>query len=154
MRTAVETGRNRAVGSLQSFQGLDLTVRRRLDGLLHGEYGGVRLEKMSRLRQTIARNMVESYTTIPQLTNFDDADVTELEDMREQSKADYADRGIKLTSLPFLIKAVASALSLAHHLLRERRAPAQMGVQVVQTVLLSGFGLALVVGSVVFLAMR
>ncbi len=74
------------------------------------EYGGVRLEKMSRLRQTIARNMVESYTTIPQLTNFDDADVTELEDMREQSKADYADRGIKLTSLPFLIKAVASAL--------------------------------------------
>lgn len=74
------------------------------------EYGGVRLEKMSRLRQTIARNMVESYTTIPQLTNFDDADVTELEDMREQSKEDYADRGIKLTSLPFLIKAVASAL--------------------------------------------
>jgi pyruvate dehydrogenase E2 component (dihydrolipoamide acetyltransferase) len=74
------------------------------------EYGGVRLEKMSRLRQTIARNMLESYTKIPQLTNFDDADVTELEDMREQSKADYADRGIKLTSLPFLIKAVASAL--------------------------------------------
>jgi pyruvate dehydrogenase E2 component (dihydrolipoamide acetyltransferase) len=74
------------------------------------DYGGVRLEKMSRLRQTIARNMIESYTTIPQLTNFDDADVTELEDMREQSKADYADRGIKLTSLPFLIKAVASSL--------------------------------------------
>jgi uncharacterized protein (DUF58 family) len=43
MRTAVETGRNRAVGSLQSFRGLDLTVRRRLVGLLHGEYGGVRL---------------------------------------------------------------------------------------------------------------
>ena len=43
MRTAVETGTNRAVGSLQSFRGLDLTVRRRLDGLLHGEYGGVRL---------------------------------------------------------------------------------------------------------------
>jgi uncharacterized protein (DUF58 family) len=43
MRTAVETGTNRAVGSLQSFRGLDLTVRRRLDGLMHGEYGGVRL---------------------------------------------------------------------------------------------------------------
>jgi pyruvate dehydrogenase E2 component (dihydrolipoamide acetyltransferase) len=65
---------------------------------------------MSRLRQTIARNMTASYTTIPQLTNFDDVDVTELEDMREQSKADYADRGIKLTTLPFLIKAAASAL--------------------------------------------
>jgi pyruvate dehydrogenase E2 component (dihydrolipoamide acetyltransferase) len=74
------------------------------------DFGGVRVEKMSRMRQAIARNMVQSYTTVPQLTNFDDADVTELEDMREQSKADYADRGIKLTALPFVIKAVASSL--------------------------------------------
>jgi pyruvate dehydrogenase E2 component (dihydrolipoamide acetyltransferase) len=74
------------------------------------EYGGVRIEKMSRIRQTIARNMLESYTKIPQLTNFDDADVTELEEMREQSREDYGDRGIKLTALPFLVKAVASAL--------------------------------------------
>jgi pyruvate dehydrogenase E2 component (dihydrolipoamide acetyltransferase) len=74
------------------------------------DFGGVRLEKMSRMRQTIARNMIESYTTIPQLTNFDDADVTELEDMREQSKRDYADRGIKLTAMSFVIKAIASSL--------------------------------------------
>jgi pyruvate dehydrogenase E2 component (dihydrolipoamide acetyltransferase) len=74
------------------------------------DFGAVRIEKMSRMRQTIARNMVQSYTTIPQLTNFDDADVTELEDMREQSKADYADRGIKLTAMAFVIKAVASSL--------------------------------------------
>jgi pyruvate/2-oxoglutarate dehydrogenase complex dihydrolipoamide acyltransferase (E2) component len=74
------------------------------------DFGGVRIEKMSRMRQTIARNMVESYTTIPQLTNFDDADVTELEDMREQSKADYADRGIKLTAMAFVIKAIAASL--------------------------------------------
>ncbi len=74
------------------------------------DFGAIRIEKMSRMRQTIARNMIESYTTIPQLTNFDDVDVTELEDMREQSKQDYADRGIRLTSLPFLIKAVASSL--------------------------------------------
>ncbi|HVT30216.1 MAG TPA: dihydrolipoamide acetyltransferase family protein [Lacipirellulaceae bacterium] len=74
------------------------------------DFGGVRIEKLSRMRQTIARNMLQSYTTIPQLTNFDDADVTELEDMRTQSKADYADRGIRLTALPFVIKAVASSL--------------------------------------------
>ncbi|MCI0331916.1 MAG: 2-oxo acid dehydrogenase subunit E2 [Planctomycetes bacterium] len=74
------------------------------------DFGGVRIEKMSRMRQTIARNMIQSYTTIPQLTNFDDSDVTELEDMRQQSKADYADRGIRLTTMPFLIKAVASSL--------------------------------------------
>jgi pyruvate dehydrogenase E2 component (dihydrolipoamide acetyltransferase) len=74
------------------------------------EYGPIRTEKLSRLRQTIARNMIESVTTIAQLTNFDDVDVTELEDMREQSKADYAARNIKLTAMPFLIKAVASSL--------------------------------------------
>ena len=72
--------------------------------------GAVRREKMSRLRRTIARNMYTSYSTIPQLTNFDDVDVTELERIRKESKNDYADKGIKLTSMPFLIKAVASAL--------------------------------------------
>ncbi len=80
------------------------------------EFGGIRIEKMSRMRQTIARNMIQSYTTIPQLTNFDDVDVTELENMREESKPDYAARGVKLTTMPFLIKACASSL-LRHPML-------------------------------------
>lgn len=74
--------------------------------------GATRVEKMSRMRQTIARNMVASYTTIPQLTNFDDVDVTELEAMRQASKEDYASSGLKLTQMPFLIKAIAGALKL------------------------------------------
>ena len=65
---------------------------------------------MSRMRQTIARNMLASYTTIPQLTNFDDVDTTELERIRKDSQDDYTASGIKLTAMPFLIKAVASAL--------------------------------------------
>jgi pyruvate dehydrogenase E2 component (dihydrolipoamide acetyltransferase) len=73
-------------------------------------FGPIRREKMSRMRQTIARTMVESYTTIPQLTNFDDADVTELEKIRLESKDDYAKSGVKLTAMPFLIKSIASAL--------------------------------------------
>ena len=72
--------------------------------------GAVRRHKMSRMRQTIARNLFHSYNTIPQLTNFDDVDITELERIRKDSKHDYAESGIKLTSMPFLIKAVASAL--------------------------------------------
>lgn len=72
--------------------------------------GAVRREKMSRLRQTIARNMLESYSTIPQLTNFDDVDVTELERIRKESKEDYAAKGVKLTAMPFLVKAIATAL--------------------------------------------
>ena len=75
-------------------------------------YGAVRREKMTRLRQTIARNMLASYTTIPQLTNFDDVDVTELERIRKDSQKDYDSQGVKLTMMPFITKAVAVGLKL------------------------------------------
>ena len=65
---------------------------------------------MSKIRKTIAANMLRSATTIPHLTNFDDADITELEGLRKESAESYADGGIKLTSLAFVLKAVALAL--------------------------------------------
>jgi pyruvate dehydrogenase E2 component (dihydrolipoamide acetyltransferase) len=76
-------------------------------------WGPIRPEKISKIRKVIAAKMHESWTTCPRVTNFDDADVTELERLRVSSKEDYAKKGIKLTSLPFVIKAVASALK--HH---------------------------------------
>ncbi|MDG1807105.1 MAG: dihydrolipoamide acetyltransferase family protein [Pirellulaceae bacterium] len=74
------------------------------------EFGPVRREKMSRMRRTIAEQMHRSWSTVPRVTNFDDADVSDLDNIRKSSKADYAARGIKLTSMPFVIKAVAMAL--------------------------------------------
>jgi pyruvate dehydrogenase E2 component (dihydrolipoamide acetyltransferase) len=76
-------------------------------------WGPIRPERMTKIRKTIAAKMHESWTACPRVTNFDDADVTELERLRTSSKEDYAKKGIKLTSLPFVIKAVASALK--HH---------------------------------------
>jgi pyruvate/2-oxoglutarate dehydrogenase complex dihydrolipoamide acyltransferase (E2) component len=73
-------------------------------------WGPIRTEKMSKVRKTIANKMHESWETAPRVTNFDDADITELEEFRQSSKGDYADRGIKLTTLPFVVKAVAMAL--------------------------------------------
>ncbi|HTQ38072.1 MAG TPA: 2-oxo acid dehydrogenase subunit E2 [Pirellulales bacterium] len=73
-------------------------------------YGIVRRETMSKIRKTIAENMVRSATTIPHLTNFDDADITELERLRKESAAAYSHSGIKLTSLAFVLKAVSMAL--------------------------------------------
>lgn len=73
-------------------------------------WGPIRIEKMSKIRRTIALHMHKSWETCPRVTNFDDADVTELERIRVSSKADYAARGIKLTSLPFVLKSVAMAL--------------------------------------------
>ena len=73
-------------------------------------FGPVRVEKMSRIRKTIAAHMHKSWSTVPRVTNFDDADVTDLETFRKSSKEDYLSQGIKLTTMPFLIKAVANAL--------------------------------------------
>jgi pyruvate dehydrogenase E2 component (dihydrolipoamide acetyltransferase) len=74
------------------------------------DHGPVRVEKMSKIRKTIANQMHKSWTTVPRVTNFDDADVTDLEAFRQSSKDDYAAQGIKLTTMPFLMKAVAIAL--------------------------------------------
>ena len=73
-------------------------------------WGPIRVEKMTKIRKVIAAKMHESWMTCPRVVNFDDADVTDLEKIRASSKDDYAKKGIKLTSLPFVIKAVASAL--------------------------------------------
>jgi pyruvate dehydrogenase E2 component (dihydrolipoamide acetyltransferase) len=77
------------------------------------DYGPVRVEKMSKIRKTIANQMHKSWSTVPRVTNFDDADVTDLEAFRLSSKDDYASQGIKLTTMPFLMKAVA--ISLRNH---------------------------------------
>lgn len=76
-------------------------------------WGPIRIEKMPKIRRTIAIQMHKSWESCPRVTNFDDADVTELERIRVSSKADYAARNIKLTSLPFVIKSVA--MSLRNH---------------------------------------
>ena len=78
----------------------------------HDDWGPVRREQMSRMRKTIAANMLRSVTTIPHLTNFDDADVTELERLRKASAQEHAKANVKLTALAFVIKAVSLSLRL------------------------------------------
>ena len=82
-------------------------------GTERDDWGPIRREQMSRMRKTIAANMARSVATIPHLTNFDDADVTELERLRKESAAEYAKGNLKLTALSFVIKAVS--LSLRQH---------------------------------------
>jgi pyruvate dehydrogenase E2 component (dihydrolipoamide acetyltransferase) len=77
------------------------------------DYGPIRVERMSKIRKTIANQMKLSWSTVPRVTNFDDADISDLEHLRNTSKDDYAAQGLKLTTMPFLIKAVATALR--HH---------------------------------------
>ncbi len=73
-------------------------------------WGPVRREKMSKIRRTIAAQMVKSATTIPHVTNFDDADVTDLEQLRKGVPPGFLGANLKLTAMPFLMKATALAL--------------------------------------------
>jgi pyruvate dehydrogenase E2 component (dihydrolipoamide acetyltransferase) len=75
-------------------------------------WGFVRKQKMTAIRKAIAVNMAKSSSTIPHVTNFDDADITELERIRKGGLADYVGTDIKLTMMPFVMKAVAQALRL------------------------------------------
>ena len=69
-------------------------------------------EKMSRLRQTIARRMMESLQTTAQLTTVIEVDVTKVAALRARSKdAFLAKHGTKLTFLPFFVKAATEALA-------------------------------------------
>ncbi len=74
------------------------------------KYGPVRIEKLKKIRKVTAAQMTQSWTTAPRVTNFDDVDITALEELRYQSKDDYAEAGIKLTAMSFLIRAAAVAL--------------------------------------------
>ena len=75
------------------------------------KWGPIRRESIPRIRQTIAEHTAAAAATIPHVTNFDDCDVTELEEIRQASKDDYEKVGIKLTSASFVVKAVARALA-------------------------------------------
>jgi pyruvate dehydrogenase E2 component (dihydrolipoamide acetyltransferase)/2-oxoisovalerate dehydrogenase E2 component (dihydrolipoyl transacylase) len=75
------------------------------------DYGkpGTRI-KMQGLRRTIAQRMVYSKQTIPHYSYVDECDVTDLVRLREGLRETYARAGVKLTYLPFFIKAIVAAL--------------------------------------------
>ncbi|MFI0444907.1 2-oxoglutarate dehydrogenase, E2 component, dihydrolipoamide succinyltransferase [Actinomadura sp. 6N118] len=68
-------------------------------------------EKMSRIRQTIARRMVESLQVSAQLTTVVEVDITKIARLRDRAKADFQAReGVKLSFLPFFALATIEAL--------------------------------------------
>ena len=73
-------------------------------------FGSVRTEELSKIGKVTATNMQRSWLNVPHVTQFDDADITDLEAFRGALKEEATRRGTKLTPLPFLLKACAIAL--------------------------------------------
>ncbi len=74
------------------------------------KFGEIEMEKMSKIKKVTAANMTRCWLNVPHVTQFDDVDITELEAFRKDIKADAEKAGVKVTPLPFLLKAAAAAL--------------------------------------------
>lgn len=70
----------------------------------------VEIENLSQIRKSIAKNMINSKHKAAHISVFDDAEVSELIRLRNKFKEKLAQEGIKLSYLPFIIKATALAL--------------------------------------------
>lgn len=76
------------------------------------KWGPVTKKPLSVLRKVISHRMTENWNTIPHVTQFDNADITALLELRKQHAAAYEAKGAHLTLTGFAIKAVVAALKL------------------------------------------
>jgi pyruvate dehydrogenase E2 component (dihydrolipoamide acetyltransferase) len=74
------------------------------------KWGPVRREKLSPLRRTVSRRMVESWTTIPKINQFDDVDITALLSLREKHTSAYEKNNVRLTLTSFILFALGRVL--------------------------------------------
>jgi len=76
----------------------------------YSKFGQVELVELPRIKKISGRRLQQSWIGVPHVTQFDEADITELEAFRQSQRNQAQGAGIKLTLLPILMKAVAKAL--------------------------------------------
>jgi len=97
----VGTGKGAALG------GLNLLPWPKVD---FAKFGPVHTEPLSRIKKLSGPNLARNWAMIPHVTQFDEADVTDLEAFRKESNERMAKQGVKLTMLAFVTKACVTAL--------------------------------------------
>jgi len=99
VKTALEQG--------AQTQGAGIPVLPEID---FSKFGEVEEKPLTRIQKLTAAAMQRSWLNVPHVTQFDEADITDLEEFRAQNKSKAQARDLKLTPLPFLLKACAVAL--------------------------------------------
>ena len=87
--------------------GLDLLPWPKID---FAKFGPVEVQPLSRIKKITGQNLARNWAMIPAVTYHEEADITELEAFRLKLNVENAKSGVKLTLLPFLLKACAIAL--------------------------------------------
>jgi pyruvate dehydrogenase E2 component (dihydrolipoamide acetyltransferase) len=98
-----------ASGSAKGGSGVGLDVLP-WPSLDFSKFGATELLPLSRIKKISGPNLHRNWVMIPHVTQFDEADVTDLEEFRKNSNTAMAKSGIKLTMLAFVIKASVAAL--------------------------------------------
>ena len=76
----------------------------------HADFGKVEIKDIPRVKKLASTYLANSWTTIPHVTNHDEADITEMESFRTSLKDVYTGEKIKITPLAFIIKALVASL--------------------------------------------
>ena len=76
----------------------------------YARFGAIEKTARSRMDKVTANNMVRSWLNVPHVTQFDDADISDMERFRKELESEAAARGVRLTPMPFILKACAVAL--------------------------------------------
>ena len=76
----------------------------------HADFGKVEIKDIPRVKKLASTYLTNSWTTIPHVTNHDEADITEMESFRTSLKDVYTGEKIKITPLAFIIKALVASL--------------------------------------------
>jgi pyruvate dehydrogenase E2 component (dihydrolipoamide acetyltransferase) len=76
------------------------------------KFGEVQSQELTRIKKISGNHLHACWLNIPHVTQFDEADITELEEFRKENKAMAAQRGVNLTPLVFIIKAVVASLKM------------------------------------------
>lgn len=74
------------------------------------QWGEIEVKPLSKINKLTGKNLHRNWVTLPHVTQFDEADITDLEVFRKSMVNEYKDQGIKITMVSFLLKAVVSAL--------------------------------------------
>jgi len=74
------------------------------------KFGAIETKPLSRIKKISGANLHRNWVTIPHITQFDEADITEMEAFRKELNAEYAKQNIKITPLAFMLKAAVVAL--------------------------------------------
>ena len=76
----------------------------------HADFGKIEIKEIPRVKKLASTYLTNSWTTIPHVTNHDEADITEMEDFRSSLTDIYTGEKIKITPLAFIIKALVASL--------------------------------------------